>query len=315
MNYLSHKLNEYGWFALKVSALIAALVIVVLKWRATPSEVIQMSLNVFTLEALPWGLLIVILASFNWILIIIQWQYSTKDLAPLNFVAAAKQCFIAFNWAFNTPSRIGEYGAKAAFYPSEQRPQIIALQACIHGTQLIATIIFGGVGVLINSAVFPGVNLDITPWSIGLCAAGFMSLFFLFLWVKQKQHLQVLFLKSLRALPRRKVAHIMGLSLLRYIIFSFMFLMIFRFLGAEISLLMGLSTIACIYLFQAIIPVFSMFDVVIRGSIALVLFTPYGLDSVLILSAIFLQWTLSALWPLALGSIWQMTTLNKRTWA
>ncbi|MDA0701323.1 MAG: hypothetical protein O2965_03050 [Bacteroidetes bacterium] len=57
MNYLSHKLNEYGWFALKVSALIAAVVIVVLKWRATPSEVIQMGLNVLLLRRFHGGYL------------------------------------------------------------------------------------------------------------------------------------------------------------------------------------------------------------------------------------------------------------------
>ena len=314
MNHLSHKLKEYAWYALKVLTLIAAAMIVITKWHETPSYMAESMTQVFTAERLPLFVLILNLALLNWMLEIAKWQYSVHELQQLKFKTAAKQCFMAFHWAVITPSRIGEYGAKAAFYPPQQRPRIFAIQAYIHGTQLSATLLFGLCSVLISRPFWPWPEGQLLDTMTPLLAVS-IAVLALFVWAKKKQMSPRFFSKQNWQLPLKDFLVLLSLSILRYSTFSVMFVLVFQLMGADLSFFSGLSAVACLYLFEALIPVFGLFDVVIRSGIALIIFSPMGLEPVVILSAVSLQWVLSTLGPLILGALWQFLPSKNHRWA
>src|SRR5690606_11736308 len=102
--------------------------------------------------------------------------------------------------------------------------------------------------------------------------------------------------------PIKIMAYGVGLSLLRYLIFSFQFYYLLMLFGLEITYLHAMMLITSMYLLASIIPSIFIFDVVIKGSIAVYLFSFVGVNTVTILSIVTLMWVFNFVIPSIFGS-------------
>lgn len=66
-------------------------------------------------------LLFLILSAANWIFEILKWQTLVSSVKKINFNTALKPTLGALTVSSATPNHIGDYGAKAYFYPKEKR--------------------------------------------------------------------------------------------------------------------------------------------------------------------------------------------------
>jgi hypothetical protein len=70
----------------------------------------------------------------------------------------------------------------------------------------------------------------------------------------------------------------------------------------ELGYLEAMSIITSMYLLASIVPSVFIFDVVIKGSVAVYLFSLAGINDVIILAIIMLMWLLNFVFPSIIGS-------------
>ncbi len=104
--------------------------------------------------------------------------------------------------------------------------------------------------------------------------------------------------------PRKKIVLGFLFSILRYLIFSFQFYFLLQLLGVNMTYLNAMVVITSMYLLASIIPSIFIFDVVIKGSVALYLFALMEVNELTILSIITIMWLLNFVLPSIFGSFY-----------
>ncbi|WP_299102222.1 lysylphosphatidylglycerol synthase domain-containing protein [uncultured Winogradskyella sp.] len=250
-------------------------------------------------------LFLIILSTFNWFFEILKWQHLVKTINSISFNSAFVQSFSALTTSLITPNRIGDYGAKAMYYLQPLRTKIILLNLIGNLSQMIITMIAGSIGFLLFTNRY---NIDLNYFKIAKIALVFVIvILFTFLGIKQKRFkikgfsmaTIVAFTKSI-SIKTKSITLL--LSLFRYAIFSFQFFVLLRIFGVDIIYTDAMIVISCFYLLSSIIPTIVLFDVIVKGSIAVYLFSYLGIDELTILSITTLMWFLNFVFPSLIGS-------------
>jgi hypothetical protein len=244
------------------------------------------------------------MASLNWILEILKWKHLASTIEKIDFQTALKQSLAALTVSLATPNRIGDYGAKALFFEGRNRKKVLLLNFYSNANQLLATVVFGIIGLSYFLWKFEVVYSLNTLILIG---AGMISLLILGYIFKERE----LFIKGFSfarisqifcEYPSNLKLKIAGYSILRYVIFSGMFFCLLLFFGAEIEFSLAMALIFAMYLLVSIVPTIFVFDVVIRGGVSVWLFSFAGISEFTVLSTVLLMWLLNFVIPSFIGS-------------
>ena len=235
-------------------------------------------------------LMLLSISSLNWIAEIIKWKLLVSNLIPLTFYDALKQSLTAHTTAIITPNKIGEYGAKALFFPKAQRKKILGLTLIGNSYQMLVTLLFGIVGLIfypyrvfkgdgiIYSLIFLGVSLI-----LGVYLQKKKNIFKFFFEIKKQTHFKT------------AIA-----SFIRYLIFSIQYIFILYLLGVSIQPTL-FPIIWLIYFISSCVPSFTLFDFVIKGSVALFLFKPLSIPNETIVTTAFSMWIFNFAIPAIIG--------------
>ena len=120
------------------------------------------------------------------------------------------------------------------------------------------------------------------------------------------------FWKKFKDIPSERKIKIVLLSLARYLVFSFLFYQLLQFFGVSILLKDVVILIFTMYLLVSIIPSFFIMDVVIRGGVAVWLFSFLGVSEIVVLSTVFFMWMLNTVSPALIGSYFVLTFKPKK---
>ena len=72
----------------------------------------------------------------------------------------------------------------------------------------------------------------------------------------------------------------------------------------DLPYLEGMALITAVYLVSSVLPVIQLFDVLVRGSVAVSLFGLLGYDTALVLTATTIMWFLNVGLPILPGMYW-----------
>lgn len=306
---LSHKSKQYLLVALKVLILAATFWYIYYKLKGTNANTIESfskALDMKGLHLFYYLLLFITLSILNWFFEILKWKTVVSFIQPISFGKALKQSLSALTVSLATPSRVGDYGAKALFYNSEKRKQILLLNFFSNGLQMGTTIIFGLYGLWYVWMYFD-LKLSIVNMMLLLFVALLLGLLgYLF---KEKELIVkgfsvgnvIRYFKKLDASIRLRT---MLYAIIRYILFSYLFYSLLRFFGVEMHLLEAMPIIFAMYLLVSIIPSLFIFDVVVRGGVAVWLFSLAGISELPVLSAVLSIWVLNFVIPAIWGSFY-----------
>lgn len=253
-----------------------------------------------------WALLFILFfTDVNWILEIIKWKTLVSILKKITFLEAYEQCFASLTASIITPNRIGEYGAKALYFEKNKRKKIVLLNFIGNISQLAITVFFGIIGMtfFLKNFDLQVLHLNIENLII-FCIL--VVLFFIF---RKKLGLQkiVLYIHKtsnfLKLISSKIYYKIVGLSVLRYLVFSHQFYFLLVLFGVETNYLTLINLIFCIYFIASFIPSLTIFDWLIKGSVAIWLFHFIGLNELSVISVTTIMWILNFAIPALLGSI------------
>lgn len=310
-NSLSYKTKQFFWLLIKLSIVIGCGYFIYTK--LIENEQLNFSNfyenliknDVFSLKNVTFLLIFTI---FNWFFEILKWQSLVNFIQKISFSEATKQSFASLTTSLITPNRIGEYGAKALFFEKLLRKQILGLNFIGNFYQLLATLFFGVIGF--TYFVFKQqIQLD-----FNLILVVFFILIFLFViiyFILRKFKIGALYLnkikKFINTIPLKLNFKIGFLSFLRFLIFSHQFYFLLLIFKIDISYIDAISAITSIYLIASIVPMLSLFDVVLKGSVAIWVFSYFKIEPFTILSITTLMWILNFVFPAIIGSYFVLT--------
>lgn len=252
------------------------------------------------------GLFLIVLSLFNWFFEILKWQELVSFVKKTTFIKCLEQSLGSLTASLFTPNRVGEYGAKAMYFLKHDTKKILALNLLGNALQMATTVIFGVFGsylyfknfsvdfelykmfrliiLIIIIVVFPIIGMSRSNFSIRGISIANARVFY-------------------ATVPRFTYFKAFMYSVIRYFIFSFQFYVLLQIFDSSLGYYDAMIIITTMYLLASIIPTIALFDVVLKGSIAVYLFSVTHLENLSILSIVLLMWVLNVVLPSLIGAI------------
>jgi hypothetical protein len=250
-------------------------------------------------------IILLILTFFNWFFEILKWQQLVKSINNISFRSALEQSLGGLTASLITPNRIGDYGAKAVYYVKQYRTKIVLLNLSGNMAQMIITSIFGIIGFIIFVNRY---QIDVNYYSVARFAFILLLIgLFTSIGVKHRRFkIKGYSLEYVLNFIRHMTINLhftnLLLSLIRYLIFSFQFYYLLNLFGVAVEYNKAMVVITSMYFLASIVPSVAIFDVVIKGSIAVFLFGFVEVNELTILTIITLMWLLNFMIPSLFGS-------------
>lgn len=307
---LPYKTKQFFFVLIKLSIVVGASYFIYQKLMKNPDLDFNRFIQFTSQNAIfsPKNLIFLLLLSiFNWFLEILKWRGLVSVVTKISFKNALEQSLGALTASLFTPNRIGEYGAKAAYYTSQQRRKIMLANLLSNMLQMGVTVILGIIGF---SIYINNYDVDINYYKIGRFLIIILTVAFLAIFgvTQNRFNIKGFSLERIKAFvldfPKSKLISGLVFSLLRYLIFSFQFYLVLHIFKVDISYLEAMSVITSMYLIASIIPSIFIFDAVIKGSIAVYLFSFLGINELIILCTITLMWLLNFVLPSIFGGFY-----------
>lgn len=306
---IPHKTKQFFFVLIKLSIVIGAFYFIYQKLTSNPDldfnhfiDYLAES-NQFSIKTIS---LLIILSIFNWLFEILKWQILVLSFKKITLYNALEQSLASLTASLLTPNRIGEYGVKALFYKSSERKRIVALNLLGNTLQMLITVILGCAGLYLFLRTY---ETDIHYYKtarfavIILAIIVVVSVALLKSNITFKGFLLKKFTDYFKKLPFKIYSLGFLLALVRYTIFSFQFYYILTLFGVSATYYNAMIVITSMYLLASVIPSIFIFDVIIKGSVAVYLFTVVGVNAFTVLSTVTIMWLLNVVFPSVFGSI------------
>ena len=305
---LPYKTKQFFFLLIKLSIVAGAFYFIYHKLTSNPeinfSEFVSfLSKNeIFSLKNI---LLLLLLTFFNWFFEILKWKNLVSVIKNISFFESMEQSLGALTASLFTPNRIGEYGAKIIYYSLEFRKRILLLNLLGNMVQMIVTSSFGIIGILVFVNTYD-VDIPFNKLSLLLLVIVFITGILLLNFRDRDFKIKGFSLQKIKdfIIQLRTKIHILNFlfSVIRYFLFSFQFYLLLRFFKCNIGYFDAMVIITSMYLLVSIIPTIFLIDVVVKGGVAVYLFSFLNVNELTILSVITIMWILNFVLPSIFGS-------------
>ncbi|MCB0447549.1 MAG: flippase-like domain-containing protein [Gelidibacter sp.] len=308
LDSLSYKTKQFFVVLIKLSIVVGAFYFIYLKLIENETldfRVFVDFLNKKEVFSLKNILFLLFLSIFNWFFEILKWHNLVSSITKISFKTGLEQSLGALTASLFTPNRIGEYGAKAIYYPSELRKKVMLLNLVSNMMQMAVTTVFGIIGLLFFMTQYH-LEIDFKKALYALTLLMLVGAFFLFSLQHKAFEIKGFSIKKIidfiKNIRKTIIIKTVVFSVLRYFIFSFQLYYLLHIFGVSISYPNAMMVITSMYLLSSVIPSVFIFDVVIKSGVAVYLFSLIGVNELTILSIIMIMWLLNFVLPSVFGS-------------
>ncbi len=267
-----------------------------------------------------------LLLILNFLLESIKWKFFISPLEKISLWNSFKAVLTGVSVSMFMPNRVGDYLGRVFILKSADRIQAIISTIVGSMSQLITTLLFGSVALLIAFPAYMNLSEQINLWLYtGLWAVvviGDATIIFFYLnfaafssvikrisgkgYKKIKKYAEVFSLYKTTDMLTMLV-----LSMLRYLVFSFQFFILLILFKVEIGYFEAMILISIVYLSMAIIPTIAFTEIGVRGSVSVFIFSYFfalsgnnGINQELgVVSASTILWLFNLVVPAFVGAI------------
>lgn len=235
----------------------------------------------------------------------IQWKVTLKVVVPKTEIITRYQSFFAgIVTGIVTPNMIGNFIGRLYYFQRKYRVSITLFTLLSNYAQFLASLIFGWIAILIVGDLYIIPNSDslIIILGIGVILA-FLLYFFIdnFLTrIKKKTYFENF--KVLLKKNKTYRSKILGLSLLRFFVFTIQFSLVLHSFGEVIDFT-SILAIWQVYLLTMLIPSLFLGKIGVRESVALFVLTSLGMNEFAILFSSLIIWIVNTLLPALVGLV------------
>jgi len=312
------QLFRQRWFGIFLKSLVAILLIgglyLELRGRNNLAELWKQFVVQLGGAGWWWLPLAVLLMPLNWVVETLKWQPYLHRYQPLTLWQGLRGVFAGISFTMFTPHQLGEYGGRLLYVQPEHRWKAIMINVVGSWAQYLVAVLAGVSGALI----FLGQQLTLPPSmlrygtlvagiALPLLLFGYFQIQRLLPWARRIPLLHRLrpFVRDVHILQtfrQTDLWRIFGLATLRYMIFATQYFFLLRFFGIPATLLAGYAGISTIFLVQTIVPLPAIMGLLLRGNIALFVWSQFGANEVSALAATFTLWIINLILPALVGT-------------
>jgi len=241
----------------------------------------------------------------NWFFEILKWETLASFIKKITFYDAFQQSLGSLTASLFTPNRVGEYGAKAIYYQKGSRRKIMLLNLLGNLAQMTVTVIFGSIGLFYFMSNF---EVDIDFYRSRRIVY-FLAIFIIFAVtgsIRGRKKFRGFYINKIKnfikKIPWTTHLKVGFLSLIRYLIFSHQFYFLLRLFGIDTDYITLMALITSMYLIASVVPSLALLDWLIRGSVAIWVFSFIGVNELVIVAVTLLMWILNFGIPAIIGS-------------
>jgi len=262
-------------------------------------------------------ILVFVLMFVNWSLEAFKWKISVQRVQPVSFFRSLKAIFSGVSFSVTTPNRTGEYLGRVLYMDDGNRLKVISLTILGSISQLLVTIFFGLLGLVILQ---PGItNMNLSGWMEWLKDLGIIgaSLVFIVLtvfyfrigwlvkWIDKIPAIKkyIWLINELEKTDTTLLLRLLSISLLRYLVFATQYFLLFRFFGVEVNWWQGFWATAIVFFVMAITPTIELFEVVKKMYITKEIFAIFTVNTLAIGFVTTTIWCINLVIPAAIGSL------------
>lgn len=237
-----------------------------------------------------------------------KWQFLVRGFEPMNIMEAQRQVYYGTIAGFVTPYKLGEYPGRALLFRHTEQHWLTATCLGMIGGYAMTTVIvvFG-----LPAAVWWLAPDSSLIWSIALALLGALLAIIALpalmrrLQAREWKNEQTrLLVSSMASLSYHDIAVLLGISLVRYAVFSLQLLLTLLFCGVTLDALSMLVTLPLYYLLITVTPNVPAAEIAVRGAWAVAIFERFGSDiSAAAVIATLVLWAINTILPLIIGSI------------
>ncbi|MDQ3108652.1 MAG: lysylphosphatidylglycerol synthase domain-containing protein [Bacteroidota bacterium] len=294
---MTQKHRKIIGLALKVAIVLLAVGYITRRFLFTDDS-ISFPLHLFrAIQISPLTFLAVLLLMvINWMLEGWKWKLAAGQQIKISFVNAIKGVLAGVTIGTATPNRIGEFAGRIFMQNEADRIPLLLLSFVCSFCQVVVTFLAGITGMLLVEE-----NAGLSQHEmifIYVVGAVFSCLPFLLPFVSGKWKERF---AQLRKFPLTVFFKIFFLSALRYAVYVFQFMLLVFILRPEFFCAEVLGLVMVSYLVVTLIPTFSFTEVFVRGGIATLVFSSYGLERIGFVVAVLL-WLINVGIPSLVGT-------------
>lgn len=252
-----------------------------------------------------------LLMLLNWFLEAIKWRRLIQGIEVISLWRAVESVFCGLTWAVFTPNRIGEYGGRIFFLSPKRRILGVVAMAVGNIGQLVLTNVFGAIA----SVIFVYQFIPVEP-ILFMALSGFAVVFILFFiifyfnikWLNSLL-LSIRFTRKYKKFyailgryKKRELAKILLISLLRYVVFTTQYVIMFMWLIPDLHICHILLMIPILFFVQSSLPSLDLLDIGVRSVTALFFFKYITVQSTAVVACISSIWLINIIIPAILGA-------------
>ena len=277
----------------------------------------------FQIEQNYFVIVVVILMMFlNWFLEALKWRFLISKIEKITIKRSIRAVFSGITVSAFTPNRVGEYAGRVFCLEKADRIQGVLITVIGSMAQLLTTIVFGLIGILLLPNLMPSFDAllseiifsyPIMLFIIILLEALLVTLFLnasVFSVVLSKIKFLRVFAKYNEVFTfynSSELLEVLLYSVARYIVFTTQFFILLQTFTVNISYIDATILISAMLFVVSIIPTIAITEIGVRGAVALFLFGLVSPNVVGILSATFVMWVINLLLPALIGTVFIFT--------
>lgn len=263
---------------------------------------------------------VALLAPLNWMLEATKWKMLLHKIEPVPFRKALASTLTGIAFSIVTPNKIGDFAGRILYLHNKNKLRAAIATLISNLSQTIVTYAFGIAGLIYFNISHPGswqrITLIAALISAALLAFIYLRIDLLAGWAENRKWLRkvIISIRILKRYSRKDLLHLLGVSLCRFCVYNFQFLLLANVLGAGVPWATGFLVSGLMFWMITVIPSIFLADIGVRGFVAGLLFTGTAIasNSMAILAGSYMIWLLNLILPAIIGSILLLTIRTER---
>jgi hypothetical protein len=238
-----------------------------------------------------------------------KWQRLVATAERVSFAQAMSSMLSGIAVSILTPNRIGEYPARIMQLKEHDSSRLVSVSVLGACSQMLAMMIVGFVGLVYYYIAHPTTPYLLVTIGTGLFTLALSALYFSFeRWAPLIENIRWLrklrlWARLLYRFSRSEQVSILGISILRFMVFTTQYWLLLHWQGILLPAFSGLLLCALFFWAMAIIPSIALAELGIRGTVSVFLFKAYSPNVAGIATATFVLWCMNLMLPALIGSI------------
>ena len=266
--------------------------------------------------------LVIFMMFLNWFLESLKWRFLISKIERITIKRSIRAIFSGITVSAFTPNRVGEYGGRVFCLENADRIQAVLITIIGSMAQLVTTIVFGLIGILLLPNLMPKFDILLSEfvfaYPIMLFVIVLLNVLLVIFFLNASVFSVVLskfnFLRKFAKYNEvfgfynsSELLEVLLYSIARYIVFTTQFFILLHVFEVHISYIDAIILTSVLLFIISIIPTVAITEIGVRGSVALFLFSLVSDNMVGILSATFVMWVINLLFPALIGVVFIFT--------